>query len=235
MDRNDDQGLDRISTQWSLVGDPCRVVMRYGSAIRLYLQALIRDTHDADEVSQEFLAGILAKGLPRADPLRGRFRDYLKIAVRNAAMMHFRRLSHSKLRSLDGMERAVDDRLDERADAAWIEHWRGCVLAAAWRGLEARQRKTPGNLFHTALKLACDHPDDDSAALARRVEEATGRPMRADALRKQISRARKVFADLMVQEVSRTLENPTREGVEEELIELGLVAYVKPYWDACDE
>lgn len=42
-----------------------------------------------------------------------------------------------------------------------------------------------------------------------------------DALRQALHRARDRYADLLLREVSGSLEEPTRERLEEELIELG--------------
>jgi hypothetical protein len=51
--------------------------------------------------------------------------------------------------------------------------------------------------------------------------------LRPDAFRKQLSRARPFFADLLRQEVAQTLDDATPEMVEEELIETGLMPYLR--------
>jgi hypothetical protein len=79
------------------------------------------------------------------------------------------------------------------------------------------------------LRLVLDHPEDDSEALAARVSESLGHPFRADAFRKQLSRARRLFARFLVIEVTRTLDYPTPERIEEELSELGLMRYVRRF------
>jgi hypothetical protein len=79
------------------------------------------------------------------------------------------------------------------------------------------------------LRLVLDHPEDDSEALAARISDSLGHPVRADAFRKQLSRARRVFARLLVIEVTRTLDYATPEKVEEELTELGLMRYVRRF------
>ena len=226
--------LDQISTRWAAVKDPVKFLMRYGPAIRKYLDALLKNVHDADEVSQDFLLRVLEHGFAGADPDRGRFRDYLKRAVRNAAFTRLRR-KDGAVRDEGVLSGLADDDLDQ-ADAEFLADWRRCLLDRAWRGLEAHQRRAAGNLFYTALRLAVDHPEEDSEALAARASEQAGRPLRADAFRKQLSRARRAFAQLLVQEVTLTLEKPTPEMLEEELGELGLLEYVRDYLPAegCD-
>src|SRR5947208_16957069 len=83
--------LDQISTRWAVVNDPLQFMLRYGPAIQRYLSALIKNPHDVEEVLQDFLLRGLQRGFVRTESLRGRFRDYLKTAVRNAALTHYRR------------------------------------------------------------------------------------------------------------------------------------------------
>ena len=89
------------------------------------------------------------------------------------------------------------------------------------------ERRQKGNLFHTVLRAAVDFPDEDSESLARRVSEATGNPLTAAAFRQQRHRARRRFAELLVEEVARTITNVTPELLAEELQELDLIKYVR--------
>ncbi len=221
LDSAPKSALDQISTRWGAVKDPVRFLMRYSRAIRKYLDAILKDAHDTDDVSQDFLLRVLEHGFANADPDRGRFRDYLKRAVRNAALTRLRRKANAPLTG------DVPD--DPAAEEEFVQDWRRCLLDRAWRGLERHQRQSPGNLAHTVLRLAVDHPEEDSERLAARAAEQASRPLRADAFRKQLSRARKLFARLLIQEVAQTLEKPTPELLEEELAELGLMEYVREY------
>ncbi len=196
-----------------------------------YLEALLRDAHDAEDVAQDFLLRGILKGFLATTELRGRFRDYLKAAVRNAALMHLRRR-----RLAPGPDPAHLAAADPppQADQEWVADWRRCVLDRAWQALDRHQARTPGNLAYTVLRLATDHAEEDSTTLAARASARAGRPLRADAFRKQLSRARRHFAELVVAEVAQTLERPTAERVEEELAELGLLAdlrdFLPPDW-----
>jgi hypothetical protein len=58
---------------------------------------------------------------------------------------------------------------------------------------------------------------------------ASDRRLRAEAFRKQVSRARFMFAKLMVKEVSQTLDNPTPERIKEELMELAVWEYIRNF------
>ena len=68
-----------------------------------------------------------------------------------------------------------------------------------------------------------------TAPQAERAAAQLKKPLRADAFRKQLSRARRLFAKLLVQEVVQTIESPTPDRIEEELVDVGFLADVMPY------
>src|SRR5262249_9486149 len=154
-----------ISTHWPLVTDPEQFVLRYAPAIRGYLQVLLPQPADADEVLQEFLLHMLERGFTPDRVRRGRFRDYLIAAVRYHAWHYLRRkkprpLSAELAERLQAPEETAPD------DAEWLAGWRQCLLDRAWEALELRQRLSPGNWYYTALKLTTERPDADSTTLA---------------------------------------------------------------------
>jgi RNA polymerase sigma-70 factor (ECF subfamily) len=218
-------GLHQITTRWTVLKEPAQFLMRYGPAIRNYLGAILKNPHDADEVAQDILVRVVQDGFHRASPDRGRFRDYLKVSVRNAALTHLRR--KQPLQPGDQLLTQVAD--DDAPEQAWLADWQRCVLNKAWRALDQHERGSAGNLYYTVLRMAVDFPDDDSRQLADRVAKAIGRPFRPEAFRKQLSRARRHFAQLLLDEVTSTLDNPTPEQIEEELIDLGLMEYLRDF------
>jgi RNA polymerase sigma-70 factor (ECF subfamily) len=219
--------LDQISTRWPALSDPTQFVMRYASAIQRYLSAIIKNPHDVEEVLQDFLLRGLQHGFVRGETLHGRFRDYLKAAVRNAALDHLRRRILPQVQGFDLDEIPLEDA--PPAHHAWVAEWRRCVLDRAWEGLFRHQKRSPGNLSHTVLRLASEHPDEESSDLAGRAAALAGRPLAPAAFRKQLSRARHRFAELIVKEVAQTLAAPTPEQIESELVELGLFPHVRDF------
>jgi hypothetical protein len=224
--------IDGISTRLSVVASPERFVLRYGKAIRAYIGALLSDAHDADDVTQELLLEVLSRGLARREPGRGRFRDYLKAIIRNTVADSFHKRGVTVQQGLDLDLLSADDRPAERQ---WVADWRNCILEAAWSALEAHEHSNPGNLSYVALRLVVDHPEEDSVQLAARLSNKIGQPMRPDAFRKQVSRARHMYARLMVDEVKQTLSDPTPQQVHEELLDVGLLGYVRKELAAADE
>lgn len=219
-------GLALISTHWPLITDPVKFVLRYAPAIRGYLQVLLPQPADVDEVLQEILLSVLEHGFTPDRIRRGRFRNYLIAMVRYRAWRHLRRKKPRPL-SAEEAERLQTPKQVAPEDAAWLAGWRHCLLDRAWEAIEYRQRHSPGNWHYSALKLTTDHPDADSKLLAAQV--AADPPLSTVAFRKQLSRARAAFAQVLVNEVERTLEKPTPEAVLEELAEVGLLVYVQPY------
>ncbi len=229
--------FDQISTRWAQLQDPRQFIVRYGPAIRKYLLALLKDADDVQELSQDIVLRMMQGGFAKATPDRGRFRDYLKVAVRNAAFSFLRRKRPVLVE--ESMLMDVPDAASASADEEWLAGWQRCALAKAWRTLERKQRTSPGNLFFTVLQLSMEHgAEEDSTALAERASEQSGRPINAAAFRKQLSRARDLFATVLVNEAAETLEEPTRDQVQEELIEVGLWPFVRDYfpeiWDERD-
>ena len=220
--------LPEIATQWELIRDPAHVVMRYAPAIRRYFGALIRNEHDADEAAQDFFVRIMRGGFSRARQERGRFRDYLARAVRNAAL-NFLRDQRGPKAARSPLPSVLLSENRSTQDAEWLRGWRRCLMRRAWQGLAKHQQRHPGNLCHTVLSVLAKHPGEDCTTLAARASQLTSRRLSPVAFRKQVSRARRVLALVLVAEVARTLDHPTREQVAEELAELGLWDRVRPY------
>ncbi|HEX5273244.1 MAG TPA: sigma factor [Gemmataceae bacterium] len=223
--------LQDVSTRWPLITDPLQFVLRYAPAVRRYLAALVKDPHDAEDVAQQFLLRATARPFTPDQVRGGRFRDYLKAVLRNEALTHFRRRARRPADSAN-LDLLPAPEVESDADRAWRAEWRDCLLRRAWDGLEQHQRDAPDGLAYTALRLAADHPGEDSVALASRASAQTGRTIRPDAFRKQLSRARRRFAQLIVNEIRRTLERPDAETVVEELRDLGLMEHVREFLPA---
>lgn len=220
--------LDQIETDWALIFEPAHVVMRYAEAVQSSLRAFLRCEHDAEEVAQDFFLWVTQHGLPRASQDRGRFRDYLKKVVRNQAINYLRN-KRPYTREIGMVDVASADEVVSLSDQEWLEHWRDCLMTRAWQRLEEYQFHSPKGRYFTVLHLCVNHPDEDSEQLAARVRAIDGGILSAVAFRKQVSRARRVFCKLLVAEVAKTLDDPSPAEVDEELAELGLMAYIQDY------
>jgi RNA polymerase sigma-70 factor (ECF subfamily) len=235
-----DKRLDEIVTQWSLLrrsheptqgAEPARkaLVLRYNHAIRSYVGALMRDDNSADEVSQDVLVRLMQGGFASADAERGRFRDLLKVSVRNMVNTYWQKQNRRRGSGADVKQLADELATSTGNDQVWDDAWRKSVLGMAWRALEDFQRDNPGSIAHTVLACRAEHPDDDSPQLADRVSRLVGRPINAAAVRQQLRRARLRFAQLLVDELARGLPDASPQKIEDELAELGLWEYVREF------
>jgi RNA polymerase sigma-70 factor (ECF subfamily) len=210
-----------------VVKTPVQFVVRYAPAIRNYLAALIHDPNDAEEVLQEFLLRVSQHGFKRVSEDGGRFRHYLIVAVRNAAISYLqqqrKRAKHARALPFDLTASATDP------DRCWAIEWRNCLLERAWQMLHHLQRGSPRSLCYTVLRARTDNPEADSAQLAVLVSQQAGRVLQPQACRKQLSRARRLFAQLLVNELALTVEEATPERIEEELVELELLEHVSRF------
>lgn len=236
---NPNQRLSLISTLWSLV---CRahhgpdeevkvarqhLLERYGGAARRYLRKLLHDPDAADEVFQEFALRLVHGELRGADPQRGRFRNFVK-----GTLFHLVADYRKKQREWPGPLPAdgaalVADPEDVESDRQFVESWCDEFLARAWAALAAIEART-GQHFHTVLRFRADHPEMRSPQIAEQLTAQLGRPFTAVGVRQTLHRAREKFAELLLDEVTHSLDNPTTEQLEQELVELGLLDYCRP-------
>lgn len=215
--------LDQITTDWSHIADPARFVLRYAPAIRAYLLSFFRGGGDSDDVTQDFLARVLVHGFAEQQVTRGRFRDYLRAAVRNAAFDHLRK---KRIPTLSN--ELLDDRC--ASEDCWLAEWRACLLEKALQRLELHERRFPRSLYYTVLRLSIDRPEANSQELVQLTTQACGRRLTAAGLRQQLGRARRRLAEILVDEVRQTLRDPSPADIREELQELGLYCYVEGYF-----
>jgi RNA polymerase sigma-70 factor (ECF subfamily) len=229
--------LEAISTRWSLLrrargGSATSamearnvLVLRYLPAMRRYIAALLHGGPDADDVTHDVVVRLLAGDFAGADPARGRFRDLLKTAIRNMVRNRWARQKRS--RTVDHDRAEVADRREADDETDWEAQWRQSVLDLAWKDLEQQERARPTSACHTLLRLRTEHPDESSEELAERFSQAIGRTVRADAVRQKLRRARLQFADLLIGEIAKGLHDPSPEKIEDELIALGLMDFVR--------
>src|SRR5690242_17562975 len=105
MDSSDEQTrLSRIQTQWTQIlsqGEPPgdsvrRLLLRYYGAAYRYILGLVREAQAAEELAQDFAVRILRGDFQGANPERGRFRDFLKTALRNQVRDHWRKVDRCR-------------------------------------------------------------------------------------------------------------------------------------------
>jgi RNA polymerase sigma-70 factor (ECF subfamily) len=235
-----DPYLSQLSTEWSLIflahgGSPeeaasaqAELMGRYAGAVHRYLLGALHDSDAASELNQEFALRFLRGDFHRADPARGRFRDFVKRSLRNLMIDHRRRSSARPRPMGDDLPEPID-RLtgDEDFDRRFTTSWRSELLDRAWGAL-ARLEERSGQPYHTVLRMKVENPEMHSPELAEQLSAPLGRTISAGGLRMLLQRSRDRFVEFLLEEVNGSLMSPTEEELEQELIDLGLMVYCRP-------
>jgi RNA polymerase sigma factor (sigma-70 family) len=237
---NPDESLSKIETRWSLVmkahqaqGQDGRsaqhaLMESYIGAVHRYLLRVARSPELAADLSQEFALRFLRGDFHRADPRRGRFRDYLKVAVLNL-LTDARRRQKAAPRPLPKSGEDLPDPSEDPSelDRWFLESWRDELLSRAWAKLASQQERT-GQPFYTVLRHRADFPKQRSHEMAAQLQERIGKPVSAEWVRQTLRRARAAFVEYLKAEVDGSLDQPSKEERIAEMQALGL-------WEYCRE
>jgi RNA polymerase sigma-70 factor (ECF subfamily) len=194
---------------------------QYEKPIRRYLLGALRNEEAADELFQEFALRFLRGAFKSADPECGRFRDFVKTVLYHLIVDYLKAQGKRPL--------PLPQDLPERADRDFLESWLETLMERTWWSLAQLEQQT-GQPCHTVLLLRTEQPKLSSAELAEQLGQKLGKSFTIHAARQALHRAREKFADLLLDEVIHSLDDPTVEQVEQELIELGLKSYCQSAW-----
>jgi RNA polymerase sigma-70 factor (ECF subfamily) len=240
LERSDsNERLSELSTQTTLLfqanhGTPEEsdralqlLMLRYSGAVHRYLLKAVGDPEVAKDLNQEFSVKFLSGKFRTFDPSRGRFRDYIKRAVHNLMVDHFRKKEPARRLDTDLEATTMRDPGLVAFDRDFLTSWRQDLLDRAWDSLDDLERRT-GQPYSQVLRMRVARPNLRSPELAEALAPKLGRAMTPGNLRQALHRARDKFAGFLIAEVRISLREPTREQVEEELGELKLLEFCKP-------
>lgn len=229
--------LSRIDTLWSVLrrahhasNDEARaaqeaLLARYGGAVRRYLRASLRDASAVDDAYQEFALRFVRGDFRSADPERGRFRNFVKTTLYHL-VVDYRRSSAERLQPLSESSLAAGGETSAFDEVTFHSSWRQELLNQSWAAL-AEAERVQGIPVYTALRKLVDDPRRRSHEIAAQLSQQSSKPITAGNLRVIVHRARKLFADVLIGQVRESLETPTFETIEQELIDLELLAYCR--------
>jgi RNA polymerase sigma factor (sigma-70 family) len=196
---------------------------RYREPVYRYLFGAVRDPDVAEELSQEFALRLMQGNFRRANPERGRFRDYLKSALINLVNKHLRSQQRRLRTSTENALAAALMTPDGSAGAStWDDPLRQEVLARAWSALKRVQSR-----YYAVLLLRAEEPELSSSDMAERLTAASGAYWTADQVRKVLERSRAKFADLLLDGVACSLQCGKTEDLYIALAELNLLEYCR--------
>jgi RNA polymerase sigma-70 factor (ECF subfamily) len=237
MDHPDQEcPLHEIDTIWSDVfrahqGEEAahtarvRLVLRYVGAVQRYIGWILHDKDAAAELAQEFAVRVLRGDFRHADPNRGRFRDFVRTAALNLVQDHRRRSkTRPHTRSAEAPDPVAPQAESEEPDAEFLRSWRTELFSRTMASLAAYQRQT-GRPYHDIISLRTSNPQLTSSEMAAMLSAQADKPVSDVWVRQTLRRARQCLADLLLDEVSASLEDPSIEELEQELIILDLLGY----------
>jgi len=242
MDENTlNSRLSRISTIWTMLGKAhhesgfdaadaqSALIQRYQGAVYRYLLGALRDPDAADELFQEFALRVVQGAFRRANPQRGRFRDYLKTTLIHLVTDYQnRRRNRPVPLGKTFNEPAVPPSDPAAADEQFLQSWKEELLARAWELMEKAER-LGGQPYYSVLQFRAENSDATSAEMAARLSEQLrpDNPFTNTGIRKTLQRAKTQFADLLLDEIAQSLDSPTAEELEQELIDLELMPHCR--------
>jgi RNA polymerase sigma-70 factor (ECF subfamily) len=236
MDRDNlNDRLSRISTMWTMIfqahagpGNAAaraqeELMRRYSGAVYRYLLGALHDPDVAADLCQEFALRFVRGDFRRADPERGRFRSYLKTALSRLVTDHHRaRQAWPRPLPAGPAEPAAPTPESADADHLFLKSWREELLERTWKALAEENAA-----FHATLLCRIEHPDLSSAELADLLFQRQDKPLTAAGVRKTLQRAHARYADLLLNEVVVSLEQPSPEALRQELEDLDLLRYCR--------
>lgn len=230
----DDAHLPDLSTRWTLLlrahsGErdaQAELLPRYCAAVYRHVLAQVRDENAAEEICQEFAYRFVRGDFRHARPERGRFRDYVAVALYHLIGEYRRsQAKANKQASFDSRTIAMVPAADP--DAAFREHWRRELLNRTWAALRQESDGKPPTLYDV-LRRKADVPAMSAAQMADELTALAGRVITKANGRQMLHRARQRFAMLLRDEVAESLSTTDQADVDAELAELGLLVYCPP-------
>ena len=206
------------TTSWALVlsargsrADLELLLRAYWSPVYAFIRAKGFGHHDASDLTQEFLAEILVGRdlIARADPMRGRFRAFLKSALRNFLVDQHRR-AHTKRAAPDAPLASLNSdgggsaAQDSEPATAFDRQWAAAVIALAVERTEAACRQDGMDAQWTAFRAVVLAP------LSARVKPPT-----MDELAVRIGASSPAQVSNMIQTVKRRFRRTLQQVVAE--------------------
>jgi RNA polymerase sigma factor (sigma-70 family) len=229
--------LSHLATPWTVLGQAhsadgdsrlaqAQVLFHYRPALLQYLTRLVREPDLAEDLCQEFALRFLRGDFRNVRPERGRFRDYLRAALRNLVFDYHRRRPPPAEMLPSESQLPFDDSNPTPGTDDFGEIWKNELMRTAWATMRA-DSETYGNLYYEALKLKADDPERRAEDVAAILSERSGTPIAAPTVRQLLHRARDKFAAALRNAVREALPPGEANNVDDELADLGLLVYVK--------
>lgn len=199
----------------------------YWYPVYAYIRRSGHGPHDAEDLTQGFFARLLEKGtLAHADPAKGRLRTFLLTCVQNYLRNEHDRASAQRrgahlIASFDqawAEQRFAAEPADHLApDRLYQRRWALTVLEFTLQVLEQEYSADGKRELFAALRPCLGFTKEKApnyAEIARRLACSEG------AVKTHVFRLRQRWREILFQQVSITLDDPTSDEIKGELAEL---------------
>ena len=203
--------LVRSSHPWTQADSAAGFVLRYLVPVRRQLIDVLGTPAAADDALKLLLGHLVSVGF--GDHRQGRLRDFLVRALRSAAKTRANEKPGAASPDLSGVT---------PESKRWLGYWRDGLLERAWRALERHEHGGDDPPYYTLLHAATGQPSATPEMLAVSVREEIGTDLDSTQVPEMLRHARTLFAQFIADEVAETLEDPSKEDVKREIVQLGL-------------
>jgi RNA polymerase sigma-70 factor (ECF subfamily) len=199
-----------------------RLCQTYWRPLYMYVRRLGHGPEDAQDMTQEFFARLLAKDyLKAADREKGKFRSFLLMAMKRFLANEWDRANREKrgggreivsLDLEDAEGRRVIEPADERTpDKVFEQHWASALLEKVFTRLSAEMATEGKEKLFQELKgfLSGEKDGGSYPEAARRLDMSEG------TLRVNVHRLRQRYRELLRLEVANTVDRP--EAIDDEI------------------
>ncbi|PHQ35470.1 hypothetical protein [Rhodopirellula bahusiensis] len=236
--------LSRSRQTWTGAGSAAGFVLRYLPPMRRLLIDVMGSESDADRALAILISHLVKAGY--SGHAKGRLRDFLILGLRSAAKARATEIeSKAKKAGESVISRELDLDSAKTESREWLSYWRDGLMQRAWRALEREQHRErtrtqtvesakidevesaeseePANdLVHDVLRMVTNHSGESSEVIAGRIAELAERSVSAAEVKRQLPIARSLFAQLLADEISLTLEDADAAAIQVEIGKLGL-------------
>jgi RNA polymerase sigma-70 factor (ECF subfamily) len=232
------EGESLAATRWTVVLAAARfenpepamralaeLCQTYWPPLYAYIRRQGRDSHEAEDLTQEFFSRLLEKNyLADADPGKGKFRSFLLAALKHFLANEWDRARAQKrggghtVVALDALTAEARGRIEpadnSTPDKAYDRQWALTVLDHALKRLRLEFSDAGRERLFDELKgfLTGDEPGQSHAAIAVKCAMSEG------AVKVAVHRLRRRYRDLLREEVAQTVAAP--EEIDGEIREL---------------
>jgi RNA polymerase sigma factor (sigma-70 family) len=241
-DSNQYSHISRILTNPNVLQNPASFFDVYQLPVRKFFMCLCGNAHEADEQFQEFAVKFLSGAFDSFEPDKGRFRDYLKTALRNQVKRSYKKGANFLVPIPEDMDAADPNALQPIENALReFDTIEGEQIKQMVDSDMQADEADGKNQYHSLLQFAVDYQRErlheytvsggrtkiPVAAIADFFLDRFGETVTSDTAKQRMFRAKVMYASKMIDEIGVRVTDPSHSAIREASRELGLAVYVE--------